>query len=48
MFNNIDLRELAQISGPERAFVSLYLTNKESYGGLKGRIDTIRARRFSQ
>lgn len=43
MFNNIDLRELAQISGPERAFVSLYLGNKESYGGLKGRIDQIRA-----
>ena len=43
MFNNIDLRELAQISGPERAFVSLYLGNKESYGSLKGRIDTIRA-----
>jgi peptide chain release factor subunit 1 len=43
MFNNIDLRELAQVSGPERAVLSLYLTNKESYGGLKGRIDTIRA-----
>jgi peptide subunit release factor 1 (eRF1) len=43
MFNNIDLRELAQISGPERAFVSLYLADKDSYGGLKGRIDTIRA-----
>ena len=43
MFNNIDLRELAQISGPERAFLSLYLANKESYGGLKGRIDTLRA-----
>jgi peptide chain release factor subunit 1 len=43
MFNNIDLRELAQVSGPERAFLTLYLTNKESYGGLKGRIDTLRA-----
>ncbi|HEY0512000.1 MAG TPA: Vms1/Ankzf1 family peptidyl-tRNA hydrolase [Thermoanaerobaculia bacterium] len=43
MLNNIDLRELAQISGPERAFISLYLTNKESYGGLKGRIDTLRS-----
>lgn len=43
MFNTIDLRELAQTSGPERAFVSLYLANKESFGGLKGRIDTLRA-----
>ncbi|HEX9941918.1 MAG TPA: Vms1/Ankzf1 family peptidyl-tRNA hydrolase [Thermoanaerobaculia bacterium] len=43
MFNTIDLRELAQISGPERAFVSLYLSTPESFGGLKGRIDTIRA-----
>jgi peptide chain release factor subunit 1 len=43
MFNNIDLRELAQISGPERAFVSLYLANPDSLNGLKGRIDTIRA-----
>jgi peptide chain release factor subunit 1 len=43
MFNNIDLRELAQISGPERAFVSLYLATPESMNGLKGRIDTIRS-----
>jgi peptide chain release factor subunit 1 len=43
MFNNIELRDLAKVSGPERAVLSLYLTNKESYGGLKGRIDTIRA-----
>jgi peptide chain release factor subunit 1 len=43
MFNNIDLRELAQISGPERAFVSLYLANPDSLNGLKARIDTIRS-----
>jgi peptide chain release factor subunit 1 len=43
MFNNIELRDLAKVSGPERAVLSLYLTDKESYGGLKGRIDTIRA-----
>ena len=43
MFNKIDLRELAQISGPERAFVSLYLAAPESLNGLKGRLDTIRA-----
>ena len=43
MFNNIDLRELAQISGPERAFVSFYLATPDSLNGLKGRIDTIRS-----
>jgi peptide chain release factor subunit 1 len=43
MFNNIDLRELAQVSGPERAFVSLYLTTSESFNTLKPRIDTIRS-----
>src|SRR5688572_20279926 len=42
MFNNIDLRELAGTSGPERAFLSLYLANPESFAGLKGRIDTLR------
>src|SRR5690606_17208793 len=34
MFNKIDLRELAQVSGPERAFVSLYLATPESFAGL--------------
>jgi peptide chain release factor subunit 1 len=43
MFNNIELRELAQISGPERAFVSLYLANPDSLNVLKARIDTIRS-----
>jgi peptide subunit release factor 1 (eRF1) len=43
MFNNIDLRELAQISGPERAFVSLYLANTDSLDSLKPRIETIRS-----
>ena len=43
MFNNIDLRELAQASGPERAFVSLYLTTPESFNTLKPRIDKIRS-----
>ena len=43
MFNNIDLRELAAVSGPERAFVSLYLSTQESLNGLKPRIDAIRA-----
>jgi len=43
MFNNIDLRELAGVSGPERAFVSLYLTTPESFQQLKPRIEKIRA-----
>jgi peptide chain release factor subunit 1 len=43
VFNNIDLRELAEVSGPERAFVSLYLSTPESLQGLKPRIDNIRA-----
>ena len=42
MFNNIDLRELAGVSGPERAFVSVYLTTPESFQQLKPRIDKIR------
>jgi peptide chain release factor subunit 1 len=42
MFNKIDLRELAQVSGPERAFVSLYLATPESFAGLKPRIDMLR------
>jgi peptide subunit release factor 1 (eRF1) len=43
MFNTIDLRKLAEISGPERAFVSLYLATPESLSGLKPRLDMIRA-----
>ncbi|HVR96480.1 MAG TPA: Vms1/Ankzf1 family peptidyl-tRNA hydrolase [Thermoanaerobaculia bacterium] len=43
MFNNIDLRELAGVSGPERAFVSLYLSTPDSLAGLKPRIEKIRA-----
>ncbi len=42
MFNDIDLRELAAISGPERAFLSLYLSTPESLPTLKPRIETIR------
>jgi peptide chain release factor subunit 1 len=43
MFNNIDLRELAGVSGPERAFVSVYLTTPDSYQQLNPRIEKIRA-----
>ncbi len=42
MFNKIDLRKLAETSGPERAFVSLYLATPESYDALKPRIAKIR------
>ena len=42
MFNNIDLRELAAVSGPERAFMSVYLTTADSFAQLKPRIDNIR------
>lgn len=44
MFNNIDLRKLAEISGPERAFVSLYISTKDSLTTtLKPRVDNLRA-----
>jgi len=43
MFNDIDLRELAGISGPERAFLSLYLATPESFAGLKPRIEALRS-----
>lgn len=43
MFNNIDLRELASVSGPERAFMSVYLTTADSFQQLKPRVDNIRA-----
>jgi peptide chain release factor subunit 1 len=42
LFNNIDLRRLADLSGPERAFVSLYLSTPDSYDRLKPRIAKIR------
>ena len=43
MFNTIDLKELAQVSGPERAFVSLYLSTPESYKSLSDRIVRLRS-----
>lgn len=42
MFHTIDLRELAGVSGPERAFTSLYLATPDSFAALKPRVETIR------
>jgi hypothetical protein len=43
MFNQIDLRRLAEASGPEQAFLSLYLSTPESLKALQPRIEAIRA-----
>jgi peptide subunit release factor 1 (eRF1) len=43
MFQNIDIRKLSEMAGPERAFVSLYLSGPEALASLKNREDTIRA-----
>jgi peptide subunit release factor 1 (eRF1) len=42
MFLNIDIRKLSEMAGPERAFVSLYLSGPEGLASLKSREDTIR------
>jgi peptide subunit release factor 1 (eRF1) len=42
MFNNIDLQALAERSGPERAFVSLYLAGPDSLNSLEQRIRRVR------
>ncbi len=42
MFNAIDLRALAERQGPERAFVSLYLTGPESMQSLGRRVEDVR------
>lgn len=43
MFNRIDLRALAERQGPERAFLSLYLSGPEAMHALDGRIRKVRA-----
>ena len=43
MFNRIDLRALAERQGPERAFLSLYLSSPEAMQALSGRIEKVRA-----
>jgi peptide chain release factor subunit 1 len=42
MFNNINLEALAERSGPERAFLSLYLSGPRALENLEGRIRKIR------
>ncbi len=43
MFANIDLKELAKVSGPDRAFLSLYLSRPESLDRLEKRIKNARS-----
>ncbi len=43
MFSTIDLRALAERTGPERAFLSLYLSGEEAMQGLDQRIKKVRA-----
>jgi peptide chain release factor subunit 1 len=44
MFHQIDLRQLAQMQGPERAFVSLYLSGPEAVSSLSNRVAMVRSR----
>lgn len=43
MFHQIDLRQLAEMQGPERAFVSLYLSGPEAVSSLSTRVAKARA-----
>lgn len=43
MFQDVDLRQLAEMESPERAFVSLYLSGPESLGTLGDRAAKVRA-----
>jgi peptide subunit release factor 1 (eRF1) len=43
MYNHADLRKLSELSGPERAFLSIYLTGSESVSYLQSRSQRIRA-----
>lgn len=42
MLDSIDLRALSDMSGPERAFLSLYLSSPDAIGSLNDRADRIR------
>ena len=42
-FGEIDLRRLAELRGPERAFLSLYLSGPEALGALDHRVRRVRA-----
>ena len=43
MFNRIDLRALAERHGPERAFLSLYLSGPDAMEALSPRVEKVRA-----
>ena len=43
MFNQIDLRKLAELSAPDRAFLSLYLSGPAAMAALDKRIRTDRS-----
>ena len=43
MFHQVDLRQLAEMQGPERAFVSLYLSGPEAASSLNARVAKARA-----
>ncbi len=43
MLHDINLRSLAELSGPEQAFVSAYFTGQEGFRAIEARADTIRA-----
>ncbi|HEX2253319.1 MAG TPA: Vms1/Ankzf1 family peptidyl-tRNA hydrolase [Thermoanaerobaculia bacterium] len=42
MFQDIDLRQLAELEGPERAFLTLYLSGPDALGSLDSRAERIR------
>jgi peptide subunit release factor 1 (eRF1) len=43
MFHQVDLRQLAEMQGPERAFVSLYLSGPDAVTSLNNRVAKARA-----
>ncbi len=42
MFADVDLRELAEMTGPERAFLSVYISEPQSVKGLDKRFERLR------
>jgi len=42
MFADVDLRELAEMTGPERAFLSVYISGPQSVKGLDKRFERLR------
>ncbi len=42
MFKNIDLKKLAQLTAPERTFLSIYLSGSPALQGLEGRLQKVR------